>query len=273
MISLKKTTLSLIAATFLLGSCNGVVSEKTYNVYFFTANSGATQVDTIFDQPVGEVIERPEDPTRNGFDFIGWYLDLDKTIAWNFEEDVMPEASILLYAAWGSRILNITYNLNGGAMISEDYRTTFVPGETFVLPAARRTGYQFRGWFLYGQNLEKYPTNEGTIPGDKPFVSLPATALEDLVFYAHWSSITVVLTLRPAHPGGANVVANPPNRLIAYGTVINFGTNFPSDYGVINGYLFIGWNSRPDGSGIWYNQGEIFLRTLATTLYGQWQPV
>jgi len=271
MISLKKTTLSLIAATFLLGSCTGVVAETTYNVYFFTANTGATQVDTIFNQPVGELIERPEDPTRDGFDFIGWYADLDKTIAWDFEEDVMPEASMVLYASWAPTIRDIVYNLNGGTMNVETYPTTFVPGQSFVLPTARRTGYQFRGWFIYDQILENFPANEGTKPGDRSVISVPTNQFEDLVLYAHWGAIKAVVTFSPNHPN--DVVPAPSTRVIAYGTIIDYGTTFPEDFGTVDGYIFIGWNSRANGTGDWYADGAIFVRTLAITLHGIWQAV
>lgn len=273
MLFFKKTTLSLIAATFLLASCNGVVAEETFNVYFFTANSGATQVDTIFDQPVGETIGQPEDPLRNGFDFAGWYLDFNKTIPWDFEEDVMPEGSIVLYADWAPTIRDIIYNLNGGTMNVENYPTTFVPGQSFVLPQARRTGYQFRGWFLYEQILANFPNNEGTRPGDQGITSISANQFEDVILFAHWSAIKAVVTFRPSHPDGTSVVPNPSNRVVAYGTVINYGTNFPADYGIVNGYVFLGWNSRVNGTGDWYANDAIFIRTLAITLYGQWQPV
>jgi len=146
----KFLTLSLAALVFL-ASCNGVSETPAYNVYFFTANTAATIVETIFDQEVGSLIEKPEDPTRSGFDFVAWYLDLTQTIEWDFENDVMPNQSIVLYAKWAPTIRTITYDLNDGEMINETYPTTFIPGSTFVLPQARRTGYLFRGWYLYDQ--------------------------------------------------------------------------------------------------------------------------
>lgn len=267
----KSILIALAASTFLLSACNGISESSKYNVYFFTANTTATKVDTIFDQSVGELIERPEDPTRSGFDFIGWYLDLGFTTEWDFETDLMPEYSIVLYAKWTPTIRSITYHLNGGEMITQNYPTSFEPGQSFVLPQARRTGYLFRGWFLYEQILANYPNNEGTKPGDQALTIIPTNAFEDLELYAHWSAIRVVVTFRSNHPGGTSVVPNPGNRSIGYGTVIDYGTTFPSDFGTVAGYTFIGWNSRADGTGTWYANGEIFTRTLAITLYGRWE--
>jgi uncharacterized repeat protein (TIGR02543 family) len=273
MILWQKRTLTFASLLLALSSCNGASSSSEYNVYFFTANTAAVTVDTIFNQEVGQLIERPEDPTRDGFDFLAWYLDLSLTRIWDFETDLMPEESIVLYAKWGPTIRTITYELNGGEMVNEVFPTTFVPGQSFVLPQARRTGYLFRGWYLYDQILENFPNNEGTKPGDPSLTTLPTSAFENIELYAHWSSIKVVVTLRPNHPGGTSVVPNPSNRIIAYGAVIDYGTNFPADYGIVNGYQFMGWNSRVDGLGTWYPNGGIFTRTLAITLHGQWQIV
>ncbi|MFZ9703704.1 MAG: InlB B-repeat-containing protein [Bacilli bacterium] len=270
MINRKLLTLTL-ASFVLLASCNGVSETPAYNVYFFTANTAATQIETIFNQEVGTLIPRPENPTRNGFDFVAWYLDLDNTIEWDFDNDFMPNESIVLYAKWAPTIRTITYDLNDGEMINENYPTTFIPGTTFVLPQARRTGYLFRGWYLYDQILENFPNNEGTKPGDPALTTLPNTLFEDIFLYAHWQAIKAVVTFRSNHPGGASVVPNPGNRVVAYGTVIDYGTTFPSDFGTIAGYTFMGWNSRADGTGTWYPNGGIFTRTLAITLYGQWQ--
>jgi uncharacterized repeat protein (TIGR02543 family) len=268
-----KNKLVFAALLLALASCNGTSISSEYNVYFFTANTAAVTVDTIFNQEVGDLIERPENPTRPGFDFLDWYLDLEYTTPWIFETDVMPQESIVLYAKWAPTIRSIEYELNGGEMVDENYPTTFVPGQSFVLPQARRTGFLFRGWYLYEQILENFPNNEGTKPGDPSLTTVPSSAFENLQLFAHWSAIKVVLTLRPSHPSGTTVVPNPSNRIIAYGSIIDYGTNFPADYGIVNGYQFMGWNSRLDGTGTWYPNGGIFIRTLAITLYGQWQLV
>ncbi len=65
MIQKHQRTLTLVALLLALSSCNGTSSTSEYNVYFFTANTAAVNVDTIFNQEVGELIERPEDPTRS----------------------------------------------------------------------------------------------------------------------------------------------------------------------------------------------------------------
>lgn len=47
----------------------------------------------------GEKITEPEEPTREGYSFNGWYADLDKTDLWDFAEDRVY-GNMTLYAGW-----------------------------------------------------------------------------------------------------------------------------------------------------------------------------
>ena len=265
---------SVFATSLLLSACGGSSSvNQEFNVYFFTANVNANLVDSIFNQPAGTLIERPEDPVRSGFEFVGWYNDVALTNAWDFSVDLMPEASMVLYAKWDVGISTITYNLNGGTMTTENYPVQFTPGDNVILPQASRVGYTFKGWFAYDQNFDLYPNSEGTRPGDKPIVTITASSYEDIVIYAHWVVIQAIVSFRSNHPGGTAVVPNPGTIRVSYGTIISFGTNFPEDFGTVAGFLFLGWNSKSNGTGDWYINDTVFIKTSSITIYGQWQPV
>jgi uncharacterized repeat protein (TIGR02543 family) len=264
----------MLAAVVGLTACNGSSqTNDAYNVYFFTANQNATILDPIIDQEPGSLITPPENPERSGFDFIGWYLDVQLTTPWDFETDVMPETSIVLYAKWEVGIRDIIYILNGGTISTENYPTTYFPGQNVVLPQARRVGYTFKGWFSYDQDFVTYPNSEGTKPGDKPVISIGSAQFEDVTVYAHWAVIQTNVSFRSSHPDGTTVVANPGTIRVPYNTIIQYGVNFPADFGTVAGYRFLGWNSKADGTGDWYINGTLFLRTSPITIYGQWQPV
>ena len=47
----------------------------------------------------GELMEAPEEPNREGFEFDGWYLDSAGTMPFDPEANVVTE-SITLYAGW-----------------------------------------------------------------------------------------------------------------------------------------------------------------------------
>jgi uncharacterized repeat protein (TIGR02543 family) len=67
----------------------------------FESNGGSLVEEQIVQY--GEKVSRPEDPTREGYSFDGWYADIDKTIPWDFETDVV-EGNMSLYAKWVEEI-------------------------------------------------------------------------------------------------------------------------------------------------------------------------
>lgn len=50
-------------------------------------------------QMYGELLEVPETPTREGYEFTGWYLDTACDDLWENEEDII-ESDVTLYAGW-----------------------------------------------------------------------------------------------------------------------------------------------------------------------------
>ena len=52
-------------------------------------------------QMYGELLEVPANPTREGYVFVGWYLDPACDEAWDVNADII-EADMTLYAGWES---------------------------------------------------------------------------------------------------------------------------------------------------------------------------
>jgi uncharacterized repeat protein (TIGR02543 family) len=50
-------------------------------------------------QMYGETLELPEAPSRQGYEFTGWYRDPSCAEAWNQQEDTVC-ADVTLYAGW-----------------------------------------------------------------------------------------------------------------------------------------------------------------------------
>ena len=61
-------------------------------------SKGGTDVPAQ-NQMYGEHLEVPESPTREGYEFTGWYTDHGCTILWNLEERTI-ESDMTLYAGW-----------------------------------------------------------------------------------------------------------------------------------------------------------------------------
>lgn len=61
-------------------------------------SNGGSEIETQTVQ-FGEKVIKPEDPTREGFAFAGWYKDIHLSEEWDFENDVVRE-NMSLYAKW-----------------------------------------------------------------------------------------------------------------------------------------------------------------------------
>ena len=61
-------------------------------------SNGGTPIDPV-NVIYGEKLARPEDPTREGMTFEGWFKDFRLTQPWDFDNDVV-EGNMRLYAKW-----------------------------------------------------------------------------------------------------------------------------------------------------------------------------
>ena len=147
--------------------------------------------------------DRPADPTKEGYTFIGWYNGESE---WNFA-DAVTEA-LTLTAKWQLNQYTITFDTAGGSevpSITQDY------GTAITAPAnPTKTGYTFAGW-------------DKTIP-----TTMPA---ENMTITARWQVNQYTITFKPEN-GGQDIVIKQD-----YGTAITTPAN-PTK----TGYTFAGWD-------------------------------
>ncbi len=110
-----------------------------------------------------EVLQLPEEPTKEGYRFVGWYLDEDLTIPYNGEPIT---ADMHFYAKFEINEYTVTLDSNGG---SEVEAVTVEWNTAAELPTPTKEGYDFLGWF-YG-NGTKYEGQAVT---------------ENITLTAHW---------------------------------------------------------------------------------------
>lgn len=87
------TTTGSVDTTGKLSTTTSEASE--YSITF--DSKGGSLVNSIT-QENGTALTLPSNPTKEGFVFAGWYLDEETTDL--FEENIMPEHNITLYAKW-----------------------------------------------------------------------------------------------------------------------------------------------------------------------------
>lgn len=126
------------------------VSTTLYPLYkkssYVTFNSNGGSAVSARYVDYGKKLEKPEDPTRNGYTFDKWYKDEGLTDEYDF--DAVLEGDITLYAGWTANTYAITYNYDGGTPEVSN-KTSYKPSdETFVLNSAKKTHYNFLGYTI-----------------------------------------------------------------------------------------------------------------------------
>ena len=126
---------------------NGSFYINQYTITFDT--DGGSEVDPIT-QDYGTVITAPEDPTREGYTFAGWDMEIPET---------MPAEDLELTALWTVNSYKLTYYVDGEVYkeYEVDYGTAIVPEEEPV-----KEGYKFSGW---SEIIEEMPAHDVAIYG------------------------------------------------------------------------------------------------------------
>ncbi len=101
----------------------------------------------------GEQIDLIADPTREGYDFAGWYEDEQCTIA--FESTVMPEGHLTIYAKWTIQTFTIFTSTTAGGWISPSGQSIVEWGDSLAITVGVETGYQ-----LESVIIDNTPLNE-----------------------------------------------------------------------------------------------------------------
>ena len=176
-------------------------------VYFNTCGGTMTGPVEVLHK-LNTPIAKPDNPTKPGHTFNGWYTDSALTQAWNFDDWVTGE--LKLYAGWTVNQYTITFDTNGGseiAPITQDYGTEITAPDN-----PTRKGYTFKGW-----NKE--------IPETMP--------AENITVKAQWEINQYTITFDTN--GGSEIAPITQD----YGTEITAPDN-PTR----KGYTFKGWNKE-----------------------------
>lgn len=245
----------MISSLFLLASCRDKVNNNnTFQVVFFTYK-GDNSIKTIENVPMNSKIPQVEEPVRDGFEFLGWALDINGNTIIDLNEYLVTK-SVTIFAIWLQGELSITYHLNGGAFVSGvDVPYAFEVGKTVFLPNATRTGYTFDGW--YDKPAEEVAKGETPIRDTSKFT-------KSLELYAVWTAKRIRVTFKSEVSGVQ--LPQPSIQLIAFDSVIAF----PDYTDKVAGYIFLGWF---DASGKQYINGELFTRATDVTITAKFQAI
>lgn len=129
------------------------VSEAQIDVTFDLNYTGSTSIVVSVDP--NTTVTPPDDPERDGYVFLGWYIESGTSSRYNF--DVAITSAVTVYAHWG---YSVEFNLN-----YEDSESTIQSvevGSTVSRPNnPEREGYIFAGWYTDAECTTEY--NFGTV--------------------------------------------------------------------------------------------------------------
>lgn len=87
----------------------------------------------------GTKLQRPQDPARENYDFLGWYKDSATTQLWNFGSDLVT-SDMTLYARWARLPLPGVYVLMSDAWLENDAKFVLWHGTSTVNKDGVATG-------------------------------------------------------------------------------------------------------------------------------------
>lgn len=170
-------------ATFTL--TKDAPQPKTWNVTFKYGVEGTA--DTVVKVTDGDKASKPADPTRDGYEFAGWFSDEALTRAYDFSSAVTGD--VTLYAKWnanksddtkpGTNPETKTWKVTfvDGIDSTDDPRVEVKDGEAVAKPAdPTLDGWKFVGWYTA-------LNDDGTVENEYDF-SQPVKG--DLTLYAGW---------------------------------------------------------------------------------------
>ena len=178
--------------------------------YTFTVESGALTLPL---------------PEKKGETFEGWYLSPD------YAGEAVASISctgkdVRLYAKWSDTAYTVRYELDGGALYGEN-PSSITAGEETALSSPVREGYLFLGWY-------------DAPSGGKKYESVGGEGAKNLTLYALWQKTEERFPVY-YECDGQPLGENPAS--VGAGEVhVLFGARK-------EGYIFLGWNTSPDGSG------------------------
>ncbi len=191
------------------------VFETNSYVVSFQANGVAENKSVVFGHPVLE----PNEPTRDGHDFAGWFIG--EGSRWRFETDTMPAKDITLYANWDIRQYTVAfYEQDGMTLIGLPQTVNW--GSAAVLEAAPVVmGYVFDGWVLSGSDTSE----ADSLINVRENINAAASYIKDGFTVTFVDDMGRVIDTDGVCAGGSATPPNAPDK---------------------EGYTFIGWDASLD---------------------------
>ena len=176
--------------------------------------------------------DAPDDPTRNGYTFAGWYTDTSLRTEATLGEDgtiSKPNESATWYAKWTRNTYSIAYTLTHENAINDNPTTYTVESPTFTLNAPVLAGYLFKGW------------KAGEEADPSTSVTIEHGSYGNKAYTAEWELIQYTITYDSYT---SDITGNPTSYTVEDIASKGLSLTAPA---AREGYTFSGWQMTVDG--------------------------
>ena len=234
-------------------------TENTYTATFNLngGNIGGSTADIKKDYTVNSTFTYPENAQKNYYIFNNNWLVTTGDGSWAVNGTLYPAGGTSPTASYGSPVFTaqytpiqytVSYDSNGGSLITDDSLKTYNIESTYSLPASIRTGYSFLGWRVKNSDDGIWEAGK-TYPAGYKFTGMHG----NIELVAAWETLTSTVTLDLAD----DETISGSNKL-AYAFASSLTINSPEK----KGYTFKGWRVKETpGSGNTWNIGDEYLLT------------
>ena len=203
--------------------------------------------------------------TYKGHTFKRWNTKADGTGSNFYDEQLIEDginADLTLYAQWDAIEYTIFLNPNGGTGNVSTWETEYISGTlSFGSPLGTKENYTFKDW-------NTKPDGTGiSFPGgynaDIIFDDIPFDEENKVTLYAQWEKVKYNVIFDSN--GGTGTMDNQQyvfdeNKALTLNTFTKTGHSFRN------------WNTKADGSGTTYTDGQVISVSGNMRIYAQWDP-
>ena len=222
---------------------------------------GTSSSDTVIHYNVKSTFTVPENYTRDYYIFNNtWNIVSTDSSDWGMGLSLNPGytstvgniGNIVLEPNVTPVQYTVSYDSDGGSLITDDSVKTYNIESTHSLPSSMREGYSFIGWTVVSTDDAKWEAGKAYSAGYK-FTGMHG----NVSLKAKWETLTSTVTLNLG--AGESIVGNT---VLTYAYSSSLALNTP----VKKGYTFKGWRvTAAPGSGNTWNIGEEYLLAAGET--------
>ncbi len=222
----------------------------------FDSNGGTGNMKSMNFEPkvIAETIvsQRIKDNlfTKEGYTFTSWNTASDGS-GTSYTNFIQTEDDIILYAQWELSKYHITFDANGGSGTLGSQEVIHNVSTNLSKNTYSKEGYTFVSWNTASDG-------SGTSYADEQSISLT----NDLTLYAQWEINKYHITF---NANGGNGYLD--SQEVYHNVSAKLSKNTYSK----EGYTFVSWNTKSDGSGYLYVDEQSVSLISDITLYAQWE--